>query len=97
MEDWLVNLPVLWMGALILGVVYLVTAGIYLVVTRLAVGDTGRAFKAISPGILPPLSLLFGLIPGRAGLERERAGGYRGQPGGERLARLRTPRHRVSG
>ena len=78
MEDWLVNLPVLWMGALILGVVYLVTAGIYLVVTRLAVGDTGRAFKAISPGILPPLSLLFGLLVGFLAAqdwsESERAG-----------------------
>lgn len=78
MEDWLVNLPVLWMGVLILGVVYLITAGIYLVVTRLAVGDTGRAFKAISPGILPPLSLLFGLLVGFLAAqdwsENERAG-----------------------
>jgi hypothetical protein len=64
MEDWLVNLPVLWMGALILGVVYLITAGIYLIVTALAVGDRARAFKAISPGILPPLAILFGLLVG---------------------------------
>lgn len=64
MGDRLVNLPVLWMGALILGVVYLITAGIYLVVTRLAVGERGRAFKAISPGILPPLAVLFGLLVG---------------------------------
>jgi hypothetical protein len=78
MGDWLVNLPVLWLGALILGVVYLMTAGIYLVVTRLAVGERARAFKAISPGILPPLSLLFGLLVGFLAAqdwsEAERAG-----------------------
>ena len=64
MGDWLVNLPVLWMGVFILGVVYLLTAGIYLVVTTLAVGDRARAFKAISPGMLPPLSVLFALLVG---------------------------------
>jgi H+/Cl- antiporter ClcA len=64
MADWLLNLPVLWLGVLIFGVVYLITAGMYLIVTALAVGDRARAFKAISPGILPPLSLLFGLLVG---------------------------------
>jgi hypothetical protein len=64
MEDWLLNLPVLWLGALLLGVVYLVTAVIYLVITALAVGDRGRAFKAISPGMLPPLSVVFALLVG---------------------------------
>jgi len=62
MSDWLLNLPVLWMGALILGAIYLFTAGLYVVVTTLAVGDRGRAFKAISPGILPPLSIIFALL-----------------------------------
>jgi hypothetical protein len=64
MADWLLNLPVLWLGVLIFGVIYLITAGMYLIVTVLAVGDRARAFKAISPGILPPLSLLFGLLVG---------------------------------
>ena len=58
MGDWLLNRPVLWMGALILGAIYLFTAGLYVVVTTLAVGERGRAFKAISPGILPPLSII---------------------------------------
>ena len=64
MGDWLLDLPMLWMGALILGLIYLFTAGLHLVITRLAVGDRGRAFKAISPGILPPLAVIFGLLVG---------------------------------
>ena len=62
MGDWLLNLPVLWMGALILGATYLITAGLYVFVTTLAVGDRARTFKAISPGILPPLAIIFALL-----------------------------------
>ena len=62
MSNWLLDLPVMWMGTLILGAIYLVTAGLYVVVTKLAVGDRARAFKAISPGILPPLSVIFALL-----------------------------------
>jgi hypothetical protein len=64
MGDWLLSLPVVWMGALILGGVYLFTAGLYAVVTKLAVGDRARAFKAISPGMLPPLAIIFALLVG---------------------------------
>jgi Protein of unknown function (DUF4239) len=64
MGDWLLNLPVLAMGAVILGLTYLATAGIYWVVTWLAVGERARAFKAISPGMLPPLSVVFALLVG---------------------------------
>src|SRR5262245_58806016 len=64
MGDWLLNLPVVWMGALILGAIYLVTAGIYALVTTLAVGDRGRSFKAISSGILSPLAIVFALLVG---------------------------------
>jgi hypothetical protein len=78
MEDWLLNLPVLWTGVLILGAVYLVTAGIYVIVTRLAVGDRARAFKAVSPGMLPPLATLFALLVGFLAAQdwsaRDRAG-----------------------
>jgi hypothetical protein len=31
---------------------------------RLAVGDRARAFKALSPGMLPPLGIIFGLLVG---------------------------------
>ena len=64
MCDWLLSLPVLWMGALSLTAIYLATAGIYLLVTRLAVGDRAVAFKSITPGILPPLATIFAVLVG---------------------------------
>jgi len=62
--DWLLNLPIPAMTLVILAAVYLVTAGIYLAITRLAVGERTRTFKAISPGMLPPLSVVFALLVG---------------------------------
>ena len=64
MSDWLLTLPILWMALVILAAIYLVTAGIYLLVTMLAVDERARAFKAISPGMLPPLSVIFALLVG---------------------------------
>ena len=52
------------MGALILGAIYLGTAALYAFVTTLAAGDWARAFKAISPGILAPLAIIFALLVG---------------------------------
>jgi len=62
MSDWLHSLPVLWMAILVFGFTYLITAGIYAVVTVFAVGERARSFKAISPGLLPPLGIIFGLF-----------------------------------
>jgi len=62
MSDWLHNLPVLWMGLVVFGFTYLITAGIYVAVTAFAVGERARSFKAISPGLLPPLGIIFGLF-----------------------------------
>jgi hypothetical protein len=64
MSDWLLGLPVLWMGLVILGAIYLFTAALYLLITALAVGERARAFKAISPGMLPPLAIIFALLVG---------------------------------
>jgi hypothetical protein len=64
MTDWLLNLPVKWMTVVVFAATYLVTAGIYLAVSRLAVNDRARAFKALSPGMLPPLGIIFGLLVG---------------------------------
>ncbi len=64
MSDWLLHLPVAGMSIVSLGAIYLFTAAVYLVVTRLAVGERQRAFKAISPGILPPLAVVFALPVG---------------------------------
>jgi Protein of unknown function (DUF4239) len=60
MNDWL--LPLVWMALLIFGGTYLVTGAIYYIVTAVAVGEGPRHFKAVSPGILPPLGILFGLF-----------------------------------
>jgi hypothetical protein len=64
MSDWLLGLPVVWMALLILGAVYLFTGALYLLVTALAVGERARAFKAVSPGMLPPLATIFALLVG---------------------------------
>ena len=45
-------------------VIYLVAGGIYWLVMALAVGERARAFKTISPGMLPPLGIIFGLFVG---------------------------------
>jgi Protein of unknown function (DUF4239) len=61
MNDWLHNLPIVWMALLVFGVTALGTAAIYVVVTVLSVGERARSFKAVSPGLLPPLGILFAL------------------------------------
>lgn len=62
---WLLHLHVLAMGAIILGLIYLGTAIIYWAVMTLAKRDRLRvAFKAISPGMLPPISVVFALLVG---------------------------------
>src|SRR5256884_8916727 len=62
MSDWLHGLPVLWMTILVFGFTYLVTAGILAAIMVFAVGERARSFKAISPGLLPVLGLIFGLF-----------------------------------
>ena len=62
MSDWLHGLPVLWMAILVFGFTYLVTAGIYAVIAVFAVGERARSFKAIAPGLLSPLGIIFGLF-----------------------------------
>src|SRR5262245_21188287 len=64
MSDWVLNLPVPLMTVVVLGVVYILTVGLYLLVTDLAVGERAQAFKAISPGMLPPLAVVVGLLVG---------------------------------
>ena len=64
MGDWLLNLPIPWMALVIFAAIYFVAAVIYLIVIRLAKDDRARAFKALSPGMLPPLGIIFGLLVG---------------------------------
>ena len=69
MSDWLLNLPVLWMAVVVFAATYLLAASVYWAVTRLAVNDRARAFKALSPGMLPPLGILFSLLIGFIAVE----------------------------
>src|SRR5258708_1848536 len=62
MNYWLNNLPGGGMALIVFGVPYLVAAIIYVVVMALAVGERARSFKAVSPGMLPPLGIIFGLF-----------------------------------
>ena len=49
-------------GNLFFGGTYLVTAITYAAVMVLATGGRARAFKSASPGMLPPLGILFALF-----------------------------------
>src|SRR4249920_1032420 len=69
MGDWLLNLPVPWMALVVFVATYLTAGSIYLVVTRLAVNGRAKAFKAVSPGMLPPLGILFALLVGFIAVE----------------------------
>ena len=60
MSGWLHNLPVLWMALVVFGATYLTSAIIHSIVMFRAVGERAIAFKAVSPGMLPQLGILFG-------------------------------------
>ena len=62
MRDWLHNLPVAWMTLAAFAATYLLAGVIFAVVNLLARGERARVFKSISPGMLPPLGILFGLF-----------------------------------
>jgi len=67
--DWLLNLPVSWLAVIVFLATYLMAGAVYLVVTRLALTEWARAFKAVSPGMLPPLGILFALLVGFIAVE----------------------------
>ncbi len=62
MSDWLHNLPVPWMALVVFGFTYLLAAAVYAAIATLAVGERAKSFKAISPGMLPVLGIIFGLF-----------------------------------
>src|SRR4051812_13229702 len=62
MSDWFVNLSVVWMGLLVFCLTYVVAALIYVFVVALARGARASVFKAVSPGMLSPLGILFALF-----------------------------------
>jgi hypothetical protein len=62
--DWLHNLSVLWLAAFVFAVAFVVTAAIYATVISLSTGERGRAFASLSPGMLPPMGIVFALLVG---------------------------------
>ena len=62
MSDWMYNLPVAWMTLVVFAATYLVAGGLCAAVLSLARGERARALKAVSPGMLPPLGIIFGLF-----------------------------------
>ena len=61
---WLHDLSTGWLAVVVFAATYLVAAAIFLVVMALARDRRADAFKAVSPGLLPPMALLFGLLVG---------------------------------
>src|SRR3954447_22359529 len=64
MVGWVERLPIVWLILVIFAGTFLLTFGIYWSVMRAAAGPSGPALAAISPGMLPPMALVFGLIVG---------------------------------
>jgi hypothetical protein len=62
MSDWIHELPLPLMAIVVFGGTWLTAAVIHLVVQRSATGERARAFKGISPGMLSPLGITFGLL-----------------------------------
>ena len=69
MADRFLDLPVAWMALIVFVASFLIAGGVYLVVTRLAETEWARAFKAVSPGLLPVLGVLFALLVGFIAVE----------------------------
>ena len=56
------NLPIAWMTIVVFTATYVVTASLFALVMAAAKGERARAFKGVSPGMLPPLGIIFGLF-----------------------------------
>ena len=62
--SWLEDPPLAALAIVVFALTFLAATLIYISVMALAVGKRGEAFKAFSPGMLPPMGLLFALIVG---------------------------------
>jgi hypothetical protein len=63
MIDWVHDLPIGWLIMVVLAGMTVATAVIHLLVVRVAAGPRGPRLQ-ISPGMLPPMALVFGLLVG---------------------------------
>ena len=62
MSGWLHTLPLAWMALVVFGATYIVAFILHQGIAALSAGSTARSFKALSPGMLPPLGIIFGLF-----------------------------------
>ena len=62
MTGWLHSLPLVWMTLIVFGVTYLVAFILHQGIATLSTGPVAHSFKALSPGMLPPLGIIFGLF-----------------------------------
>jgi len=62
MSGWLHTLPLAWMALVVFGATYVVSFILHQGIAALSAGSTARSFKALSPGMLPPLGIIFGLF-----------------------------------
>jgi hypothetical protein len=62
MSDWFHELPVSWMALLVFGFTCLLALAIQAGIGALARSGRAKSFKAVSPGMLPPLGIIFGLF-----------------------------------
>ena len=69
MGNWFFNLSVPWMALIIFLAAYIIAGSVDLVVTRLAVNERAKGFKAVSPGVLPVFGILFALLVGFIAVE----------------------------
>jgi len=64
MIDWIPNLPVVLIALVALVGMTSLTLAIYALVMHLAESERADALQALSPGMLPPMGILFALIVG---------------------------------
>src|SRR4051794_11735197 len=64
MSRWLHELPVALIALVVVVGVALLVAVVYLVAMRIAASGRREAMQALSPGLLPPLGIVFALIVG---------------------------------
>jgi hypothetical protein len=62
MSDWIHDLPLALMALLVFAATYAVAALVNAIVLSLARGDRLRDFKGVTPGLLPPIGIMFGLL-----------------------------------
>jgi hypothetical protein len=62
--EWLYGLPIVSLVRVVSAATALATVAIFVIVTRLPTAGHRDVLVAVSPGLLPPMALVFGLLVG---------------------------------